>query len=239
VKVKVTGPYLPSGTPSLESDELEIAVGGCPAKINRSPVTWLFFLCHNLGGEDITSPAQTIGREHHGDWYKFGAKTASLKNELATDGFSNSSADGWPNTTTYPYQSDQSNWSAANNPCPAGWRLPTKEQWKAVMGITDDNSMTSDAVSTTVSGNAISSAGTWGSNLFTGFKQVGNYLFLPVAGFRHFSNGAVNDRGRNSYYWSSNAASSNAWGLNMGGGDQFTHDTGRANACSVRCVASE
>jgi hypothetical protein len=173
VKVKVTSPYLPLalGTTSDESTELEIAVGGCPAKTVVSPVTWRFFQCHNLGGEDITSPAQPLTQAHHGDWYKFGAKSASLKNDgtHVTD---------WSNTTQYPYQNDQLDWSEVNNPCPAGWGLPTKDEWKAVMGLTVDKSPTSDAVSTANSGNAVSAAGTWGSNLFTGFKQIGDYLFF-------------------------------------------------------------
>jgi uncharacterized protein (TIGR02145 family) len=237
VKVKVTGPYLPSGTPSLESDELEIAVGGCPAKINTSPVTWLFFQCHNLGGEDITSPDQTIGREHHGDWYKFGATVASLENIQSTDTYNNSSEWSSKECFTTPGQ----DWPAANNPCPAGWRLPTNEEWKKVMGLTADNSSFSDNNSTTNSGNTISSvpSASWSADVFINFKKVGDYLFLPAAGYRSGSDGALGHRGSIGYYWSSTAASSNAWYLNVYCGGQYTYGTLRSYGLSVRCVAVE
>jgi hypothetical protein len=113
---------------SVSSDNtVEIAVGGYPAKKanNRTASDWLFFQCHKLGGLDITFPTQTIGREHHGAWYKFGAKTASLKNDGTYD--SDISGLDWSNTTKYPYQNDQLDWSEANNPCSAGRRLATKD----------------------------------------------------------------------------------------------------------------
>jgi hypothetical protein len=106
----------------------------CPAKTDAN--TSLNFMCHNLGGLDIISPSQLITYEHHGDWYRFGAKEPSLVNNGINNG-----SQGWLNETdanptyygpTTGYAKNNNSWdwpdALANyedvigNPCPAGWR---------------------------------------------------------------------------------------------------------------------
>jgi hypothetical protein len=75
--------------------------------------------------------------------------------------------------------------------------------------------------------------------LFTNFKKVGDYLFLPAAGYRNGSSGALGIRGSSGNYWSSAAESSDAWFLGVYCGYQVTNRTDRPRGFSVRCVAAE
>jgi uncharacterized protein (TIGR02145 family) len=244
--VKLIASYKTAAEPAVTKYaylEIRVEDGTCVCPVKKSATEWLNFMCHNLGGEDIISSSQLITRAHHGDWYRFGAKTASLKNDGTYD--ANVNGLDW-SITARPYQDDLLDWSAANNPCPAGWRLPTPTEWMAVMGITVDNSATIDANSTTNSGNAISSvpSGSWPANEFTNFKNVGGSLILPAAGYRHHSDGALSYRGSCGYYWSSAAESSNAawfnaWFLDVSYGYQSMRSSSKAHGWSVRCVAAE
>jgi uncharacterized protein (TIGR02145 family) len=211
VKVKVSSPYSPA---SVTSGSLEIAVGGCPAKKNGTE--WLFFLCHNLGGLDITSSTQTVTWQHHGDWYRFGAPSASVVNYGTNNG-----AQAWDNPTVQ-YSGD---WNAADDPCPANWRVPTADEWNAV-----------------ITHNAYTNIGLSGGDNNTNFsvvKQLGSYLFLPAAGFRN-TDGTISNRAVAGRYWSSTSDPSNtaqAQRLGFGNESGYVNGMTRELAMSVRCVA--
>jgi uncharacterized protein (TIGR02145 family) len=188
----------------------------CPARIDRLSDRWLTFACHNLGGLDILSSTTTITQAHHGDWYKFGVKDASLENTSANDSYSNNS--DWMSKT---YQFGNADWIAANDPCPAGWRLPTYDEF---IGLRDNNSWPP--------------ASGWSE--FNAVRKVSDYLYLPAAGYRLVSNGSLRNRGSNGYYWSSSALSTSAWYANFdSGGYRGLNSENRASGFSVRCVAAE
>jgi hypothetical protein len=128
--VKLLASYKDSGGADKQA-YLEIRVEDgicvCPAQINATE--WMNFMCHNLGGLDIISPLQITTRAHHGDWYRFGAKTASMENTEYHD-----TNNDWNDSN---YQDSDDHWKPANNPCPAGWRLPTRAEYE---GVTYNNS---------------------------------------------------------------------------------------------------
>jgi uncharacterized protein (TIGR02145 family) len=225
---------------ALRNIRLQDAACHCPARIDRLSDRWLTFACHNLGGLDITSDSQTLTQAHHGDWYRFGAAVASLTNVAANDGYSNTSewskkpvfitSDvAWPNTSIDA--------NGVGNPCPAGWRLPTNPEFAAAINKTASNGELGTV------NNELAYPGTWGgSNTnFSAYIKVGDYLYLPAAGIRHFSNGSLNNypRGSHGYYWSRSAQSSSGWHAYFSNRSSNVGSSDRANGFSVRCVAVE
>jgi uncharacterized protein (TIGR02145 family) len=238
LSVQLIASYKPDGSTETKLAYLEIRVEDgtcvCPAKI--SATQWKNFACHNLGGEDILSSSQLITRAHHGDWYRWGAKTVSVQNLDAT---TDNSPAGWNDETnasapyTPYYQDSQTygsgvDWIAANDPCPAGWRLPVAAELAGLVST---------------SNNSWIGVGPWGGHGNTQFgnvKKVGDYLYLPAAGNRNTGNGSMRYRGGNGSYWSNSANGSYGKAMNFSGGNQnLDIYIARSYGYSVRCVAVE
>jgi hypothetical protein len=84
--------------------------------------------------------------------------------------------------------------------------------------------------------------GTWGSagnTQFGNLKKVGDYLYLPAAGYRSSNDGSLYYRGSNGYYWSSSAQSSTGYYADFYSGDRLVNNAKRPHGHSVRCVAAE
>ena len=109
-------------------------------------------------------------------------------------------------------------WQAANNPCPAGWRVPTFAEIQSLYN----------------SGNEWAERNGVYGRLFGVYPHQ---IFLPAAGLRRGASGE-HDRAGWSYVWSSTAYD-NERGMRMWVG----YDTSslaasdRANGFGVRCVA--
>ena len=74
-------------------------------------------------------------------------------------------------------------WEEENDPCPEGWSVPTRDEFASL----------------------VSSGSVWTrQNGVNGrlFGVAPNQIFLPAAGFRAGSNGALNGAGLSGYYWS-------------------------------------
>lgn len=73
----------------------------------------------------------------------------------------------------------------AGDPCPAGFSIPTKAEWNAVLEY-----------------NTITFVGSW-LDVFTNYTsaiRIGNELLLPAAGYRSIGNGTVRERGNRGCY---------------------------------------
>jgi len=129
------------------------------------------------------------------------------------------------NATPYDWRSpqDAALWNAgtettpvktANDPCPAGWRLPTKTELESL------------------------GAGTWQSSpAGRKFGSGDNTLFLPAAGYR-FNDGTLYIAGSNGYYWSSAVGgSNNSYYLVFNSGNAYLDLSYRYVGFSCRCVA--
>ena len=109
------------------------------------------------------------------------------------------------------------------DPCPAGWRVPTLTEWKAIGA---DYSVTHDWDSTN---HLLTIAG----------AESDQKLILPAVGKRKYDSGDSSDQGRCGYYWSSSV-----W-FDRGGKVGFASfstarlsvgELSRAHGHSVRCI---
>lgn len=146
-------------------------------------------------------------------------------------------------TTPYDWRSDGGNTSrwgdgttneniakAANDPCPAGWKVPSQKQWASIFSETVTYNTTSKSSTAT--------ANTW-TYTTAGYK-VGGALFLPFAGNRVYTTATVGSVGSLGYYWSSTpySSTSNSHHVYLNSAVVGAmHSSPRSYGYSVRCVA--
>jgi len=119
-------------------------------------------------------------------------------------------------------------WIRANDPCPQGWRVPTREEIQT-LGDTDN-----------VSSEWVTLKGVDGRT-FTDRNTTGNIIFLPAVGLRSLTIGALNHMGTGGYYWNSTfGGTSSDFGLYFDSGSVLAGSGSlnvRAGGFSVRCVS--
>jgi uncharacterized protein (TIGR02145 family) len=231
--VKLYASYKPDNTDETKYAYLEIRVedGTCICPAKKDANTWVNFMCHNLGGEDIISSSQLITRAHHGDWYRFGAKNPSMKNTPAHD-----TDNTWDNANYYI----SGNWpdnenENIGNPCPAGWQLPSITELAAVINKNANgndigviNPLTDVPASWLPASN----------QTFSNLKKSGDYLYLPAAGDRHVT-GLLLDRGGYGYYWSSTLIGHGRYIQIHNVGNTTVSSVDSEYAMTLRCVEKE
>jgi uncharacterized protein (TIGR02145 family) len=226
----ITGTPANSGTASFalsicgQSCTLNIPVlfPVCRAKISLTE--YRDFMCHNLGAANTDADPFTPSWEINGGYWQWGRKQQAAAGPSgpgvsdADDGV----ADGW-NTTNGSWSDGT---KTANDPCPAGYRVPTRAQWDDVL-----------------SNNALTNVGSWisSSTNYSSGKMIGNILFLPAAGGRNGnSGGTLYGRGDFGRYWGSTeygSDSDSAWYLRFDSGSALTYYLGRTYGFSIRCIA--
>ena len=100
-----------------------------------------------------------------------------------------------------------------NNPCPDGYRLPTKTEWE-------------EEIKTWTDANPYYGSSSYGA--------YGSVLKLPMAGRREYDNGSIfNDIGG---YWCSTVSGTNAYYFYCSDKNAFMYSFNRAVGLSVRCI---
>ncbi|MDR2972454.1 MAG: fibrobacter succinogenes major paralogous domain-containing protein [Bacteroidales bacterium] len=136
----------------------------------------------------------------------------------STDPLINSNGETmWDNTTP-----SGTTWEKENDPCPSGWRVPTKKELQGLVNSGSHWSILND-----IAGRI--------------FGSGNNTIFLPAVGYRRFNYGDIYTQGTLGYYWSCNISSINAHHLYFSNNSVSPDDTYFNNAYgfAVRCVADE
>jgi uncharacterized protein (TIGR02145 family) len=202
------------------------------------------FLAHNLGADTSLDPHTPVlglqggyvqwGKPGPIDWVGAAndgpngfaaAPTSGDANEDGISGWSsaNMPSDSWNVNENTPLK------VTANDPCPSGFRVPTRNEWVAV-----DNYNTDSLIGETwVSGDT-----QYFTALHYGPDASTKLLTLPAAGRRTSSSGSLGNRGSKGYYWSSRVIGSNAYYVYFtNGGVYMLDDLSRTGGFSVRCIA--
>ena len=110
-------------------------------------------------------------------------------------------------------------WTAANDPCPDGWRVPTREELQSLEAA----------------------GGAWATyNDVNGriFGTAPYQIFLPAAGWRYRPTGALGGADAGGVYWSSTQQSvNNAFTLSFSGNEIRESSSDRGSGFSIRCIA--
>ena len=145
------------------------------------------------------------------------------------------SVSGWSSTADR-----SSTWTA--NPCPDGWRLPTRAEFEALSNLGSSWAAVDDTTQTGAKrGNAVAGR-FFGVNHATctmGSLEVDSCIFLPAAGCRRSSDGALFFLpGKSGSYWSSRQNDmNNGYGLYFDKDVVYTSSLGnKALGMNIRCV---
>ena len=113
-------------------------------------------------------------------------------------------------------------WSPANDPCPPGWRVPTDGELASL--LSSQSQWTNNLQGTGVAGFAKGSST--------------NAIFLPAAGIRRNSDGALVGVNVEGGYWTATASgTANAWSFVNNSWATWHIASPRSTGFSVRCVA--
>ena len=195
--------------------------------------TWMD---RNLGATQVATSSTDLAS--YGDLYQWGRNTDGhqIRTSTTVAGPVESGSEGtsfitnngdWLSTNTTSQAVNDARWNSgsegtpekvdANDPCPAGYRVPTATELEAELNNGGD--------------------GYWGtgSEQYNAAGAFASVLKLPLAGYRRDSNGAVVHVGSSGRYWSSTVSGTKAPGLKFSTTAGISNGS-RANGFSVRCI---
>jgi uncharacterized protein (TIGR02145 family) len=184
-----------------------------------NPATGKVWMDRNLGASRVaTSSTDTQAYGHLYQWGR-AADGHQIRTSGTTSTLSNSDTPGHGNfiltpNSPYDWRSPQNDnlWlgvNGINNPCPAGYRLPTEAELDAERA-------------------------SWSSNNSAG--AFASPLKLTVAGSRNRSDGSLYDVGSYGFYWSNNVVGASSQCLYFNSSTANMSGNSRAYGFSVRCI---
>jgi uncharacterized protein (TIGR02145 family) len=183
--------------------------------------TGRIWMDRNLGATRV--PTSQIDAQGYGDLYQWGRGKDGhqLRTSTTTSNQSTSDIVGNALFITTPGNTIYSDWrtpqndnlwqgvNGINNPCPAGFRIPTQAEWEAEIQ-------------------------TWSSKNST--SAFASPLKLPPAGNRQY-NGVLSTDNVSAYYWTSTISQTQVFSMNFtSSGAYITNAYPRVNGYSCRCI---
>jgi uncharacterized protein (TIGR02145 family) len=218
-----------------------------------APGVWKEFDCYNLAaigkttGDDPFTPSwRLIGGYWQWGWKGpdpsqwYDTNTEHFAHGPTGPGSGDANSEkisNWDGTLAIPNGYWSNSYKAANDPCPAGYRVPSKSEWQ---GMLDNMNGLWEIV------------GTWSTTEddhtnYTAAHILGRYLMLPAAGLREFIDddwkGALFSRGSIGSYWSSSENTTNssigAANLIFSNYELGIENFHKSFGLSVRCISEE
>lgn len=206
---------------------------------STNPKTWLTFMCHNLGADQSLDPNTYVVGNADGSGgtlgyiYQWGRTSDGhqLRNSAVSSGSTTPSANfltGWsPSSTAWGDGTSNRNVpKGVDDPCPAGYKVPSILQWSSLFRGGTGSGLNASAAT----------ANTW-TLIGNGFK-IGDNLYLPRAGSKDGA-GALNNVGTRGSYWATSPNGSGGHEM-LFISNSTVHITSGANNVvgnPIRCVA--
>ncbi len=189
---------------------------------------WREFMCYNLGAAYTGTDSLrlfTPSWEINGGYWQWGIK------EMAAAGPAGPATEqansGQVSTWTYPNTAPDNAWSPTtktiHDPCPAGFRVPSLNEWT---GVINNNPRT-----------AVGSSWTASNTNYQSGQRFGTRLFLSSAGSRDWYTGTLRSRGEFGEYWSSSGTSGTSRVLRFNVDNASIAYSFRGFGYSLRCIA--
>ncbi len=186
----------------------------------QNPVTGAIWMDRNLGASRVATSRDD--ENSYGDLYQWGrgADWHQKRTSGITYALSGSATPG--HSDFIVSESEPKDWlitqndnlwqglDGINNPCPDGYRVPTKAEWEAEIA-------------------------TW--DVLGASGGINSHLKLPAAGARNSYHGGLINEGKVGHYWSSTVSGINSFCLDFWSSDVTEVITqSRAPGMSVRCI---
>ena len=209
---------------------------------------WRDFMCHNLGADESADPFTPSWRLN-GNYYQWGRNPTCFGRDGVDAANPCSSpvygvAAPWGSTMANDNAGGITGWNlnaaangawsdgskTVNDPCPAGWRVPTSAQLAAL-------------INNTLNPRTLVGNWNWGTTNYSSGLRFGQSLYLPAAGSRPPGNfntprAELIERSVFGYYWSSTAISGpNAQLMSFTTVPPILFGGVHTNGLSVRCIA--